>query len=85
MRLIDADELLAECGNCYTEEGVLIKDLVEKMPTIITVDWRRIPRRERQPDKSDWYAVLPDNGSATQMEFIPWMGMYIRNREVKND
>lgn len=68
MRLFDADDMIAKFGDWYTEEGSeegfigTIKDLVDQMPTIITIDWRWIPCEERQPDESDWYLVTLDNG-----------------------
>ena len=68
MRLIDADELIAKCGDWYIEEGSeegfigTIKDLVEKMPTIITIEWRWIPCEEKHPDETDWYLVTLNDG-----------------------
>ena len=59
MRLIDADDLIAKCGNL--DNIATIKDFVDLMPAIL-VDWRWIPCEERQPDKNDWYLVTLDNG-----------------------
>lgn len=68
MRLIDADDMITKYGNWYTEEGTeegfigSIKELVDKIPAIITIDWRWIPCEERQPDENDWYLVRLDDG-----------------------
>jgi hypothetical protein len=62
MRLIDADSLIAEYGSYYTEEGAVLKDLVDRMPTI-TLEQFWVPCKERQPDASDWYLVTLEDGS----------------------
>ena len=67
MRLIDADAMVAKCGDWYTNEGSKegfigsIKNLVDQMPTI-ALEWRWIPREERNPDEADCYLVTLDNG-----------------------
>lgn len=67
MRLIDADDLIAKCGNWYTEEGTedgfiaTIKDIVDQMPTI-AVEWRWIPCEEKHPDETGWYLVILNDG-----------------------
>lgn len=59
MRLIDADALIAKCGEWYVEEGPedgfigTIKQLIDTQPTIQS-EQQWVPCSERLPEEREW-------------------------------
>ena len=75
MRPIDADALIAKCGDWYTEEGTeegfigTIRDMVDSIPTI-DPELKWIPCSERLPEDGTYIVYAPDytGGSSSAKE-----------------
>lgn len=80
MRLIDADALIAKCGNWYTEEGTeegfigALKSLLDKQPTI-EPEPHWIPVTEQLPEEGVAVLVTDDAGGITTVE-VDFMDRY---------
>lgn len=81
MRPIDADALIAQCGNWYIEEGTeegfigSLKRLIDLMPTI-KPEWRWIPCSERLPEDDTFMLVnYIDNRTGAGDIWIGWHEM----------